>query len=103
MFALGDVSTLTPKMASRARLQAQLVADNIRALIDGGQLQTQEPSPDAILVTFDHDGGAAQLPGKDEIAGAETAAQLKSRDMMLDRYAEMFRIPPLTEQSKKVR
>ena len=102
VFALGDVSTLTPKMAGRARRQAQLVADNIRALIDGGQLQTHEPSPDVILVTFGPDGGAAQLPGQDEIAGAETAAQFKSRDMMIDRYADMFRIPPPTEQSKKV-
>ena len=36
VFALGDVSTLTPKMAGRAGLQAHLVADNIHALIDGG-------------------------------------------------------------------
>jgi apoptosis-inducing factor 2 len=102
VFALGDVSTLTPKMAGRARRQAELVAENIRALIEGGQLQTHEPSPDVILVTFGPDGGAAQLPGQDEIAGAETAAQFKSRDMMVDRYADMFRIPPPTEQSKKV-
>lgn len=102
VFALGDVSTLTPKMAGRARRQAELVAENIRALIEGGQLQTHEPSPDVILVTFGPDGGAAQLPGQDEIAGAETAAQFKSRDMMVDRYADMFRIPAPTEQSKKV-
>jgi NADH dehydrogenase FAD-containing subunit len=102
VFALGDVSTLTPKMAGRARRQAQLVAENIRALIDGGQLKTHEPSPDAILVTFGPDEGAAQLPGQDEIAGAETAAQLKSRDMMVDRYADMFGITPLTEHSRKV-
>lgn len=102
VFALGDVSTLTPKMAGRARRQAELVAENIRALIEGGQLQTHEPSPDVILVTFGPDGGAAQLPGQDEIAGAETAAQFKSRDMMVYRYADMFRIPPPTEQSKKV-
>jgi NADH dehydrogenase FAD-containing subunit len=100
VFALGDVSTLTPKMAGRAGRQAQLVADNICVLIDGGQLQTHEPSSDAILVTFGPDGGAAQLPGQDEIAGAETAAQLKSRDMMVDRFAAMFYIPP-TEQSEK--
>jgi apoptosis-inducing factor 2 len=102
VFALGDVSTLTPKMAGRAGRQAQLVANNIHALIDGGQLQTHESSPDAILVTFGPDGGAAQLPGQDEIAGAETAAQLKSRDMMVDRFADMFRTPPTSEQSKKV-
>jgi NADH dehydrogenase FAD-containing subunit len=102
VFALGDVSTLTPKMAGRARRQAQLVADNIRALVEGGQLQTHEPSPDVILVTFGPDGGAAQLPGQDEIAEAETAAQFKSRDMMVDRYVDMFRIPAPTEQSKKV-
>jgi hypothetical protein len=65
-------------MAGRARCQAQLVADNIRALIDGGQLQEHEPSPEAILVTFGPDGGAAQLPGQDEIAGAKTAANSKA-------------------------
>ena len=59
MFALGDVSTLTPRMAGRARRQAQLVADNIRALIDGGLLQKHEPTPEAILVTFGPDGGSA--------------------------------------------
>jgi apoptosis-inducing factor 2 len=90
-------------MAGRAGRQAQLVANNIHALIDGGQLQTHEPSaPDAILVTFGPDGGAAQLPSQDEIAGAETAAQLKSRDMMVDRFADMFCTSSPSEQSKKV-
>jgi hypothetical protein len=64
-------------------------------------LKTHEPSPDAILVTFGPDGGAAQLPGQEEIAGAETAAQLKSRDMMVARYADMFCIPPWPEQSRR--
>jgi len=92
VFALGDVSTLTPKRAGAARREAELVAQNIRALVEGGRLKTHEPAPDAILVTFGPDGGAAQLPGRDGIVGAETAAQLKSRDMMVDRYADLFRI-----------
>ncbi len=39
VFALGDVSTLSPKMAGYAGRQAQLVASNIRALIDGEALE----------------------------------------------------------------
>ncbi|MGA2321651.1 MAG: FAD-dependent oxidoreductase [Solirubrobacteraceae bacterium] len=97
VFALGDVSTLSPKMAGYAGVQAQLVASNIRALIDGGDLEQCESSPDVILVTFGPEGGAAQLRDQDEIAGAETAAQYKSRDMMVDRFRAMFDIVPSSD------
>jgi apoptosis-inducing factor 2 len=49
VFALGDVSTLTPKMAGAGRREAQLAAENIRALIEGGRLKTHEPAPDVSL------------------------------------------------------
>ena len=100
VFALGDVSTLNPKMAGAAGRQAQLVANNIRALIDGGELNEYESMLDVILVTVGPEGGAAQLPGQDEIAGAETAAQYKSRDMMVERFGAMFdAAPPSTPTS----
>jgi NADH dehydrogenase FAD-containing subunit len=89
-FALGDVSTMQPKMAGAAGRQAALVADNIRALLDGLELKQVESRPDVILVTVGPDGGAAQLPDQDEIAGAEVAAELKSRDLMVERFAKLF-------------
>jgi NADH dehydrogenase FAD-containing subunit len=90
VFALGDVSTNLPKMAGAAGRQALVVANNIQALIDSGELTEHESSPEAILVTFGPEGGAAQLPGSEEISGADVAAQYKSRDMMVDRYADIF-------------
>jgi hypothetical protein len=35
-------------------------------------------------------GGAGQFPGQDEIVGPETIAELKGRDLMVDRYGEFF-------------
>src|SRR5664280_1269299 len=97
VFALGDVSTLNPKMAGYAGVQAQLVASNIRALIDGEELEQSEPMGEVILVTVGPEGGAAQLPDRDDIAGPETAAQYKSRDMMVDRFRAMFDAAPSSE------
>jgi NADH dehydrogenase FAD-containing subunit len=90
VFAFGDVSTMLPKMAGAAGRQAALVADNIRALLDGQELKQVESRPDVILVTVGPDGGAAQLPDQDEIAGAEVAAELKSRDLMVERFGKLF-------------
>jgi apoptosis-inducing factor 2 len=97
VFALGDVSTLSPKMAGYAGRQAQLVASNIRALIDGEALKQCESMPDVILVTVGPEGGAAQLPGQDDIVGADVATQHKSRDMMVDRFRAMFDAAPSSE------
>ena len=90
VFALGDVSTNFPKIAAAARVQAELVAGNIQAVIDGGKLAQYESRPEAILLTYGPTGGAAQLPGQDDIAGPDVAAQYKSRDMMVDRYREIL-------------
>ena len=50
--------------------------------------------PDVILVTVGPQGGAAQLPGQDDIAGADVAAEYKSRDLMVERFGAMFERTP---------
>lgn len=91
VFALGDVSTIDSKMAGRAQKQAEVVAANIRTLIGGeSALSSYTPFPPLILVPFGPNGGASQLPGSDEIAGAETTAGIKGQGLFTDRYVEMF-------------
>ena len=90
VFALGDVSSIDIKMAGRAARQAERVAANIQALIDGTPLQDYEPLPPVIVIPLGPEGGAAQLPGQDEIGGAETASALKGADLFVHRYREMF-------------
>jgi len=36
------------------------------------------------------DGGAGQLAGRDDLLPAETVAELKGRDMMVGRFAELL-------------
>jgi NADH dehydrogenase FAD-containing subunit len=102
VFAIGDVSTNLPKMAAAAGRQAQTVAHNIQVLIEGGELTGQESMPDVILVTFGPDGGAAQLPGQDEIAGADIAAKYKSQNMMVERYRDIFGLAPVADDAAAV-
>jgi len=91
VFAVGDVSTADHKMAGIARRQAQVIADNIRALISGdGDLRPHEPSPPGIIVPIGPQGGSGQLPDSDDLVAAEFVAQAKGRDMMVDRYAGLF-------------
>jgi len=35
-------------------------------------------------------GGAGQLPGQNQVVGSETIAELKGRDLMVDRFSELF-------------
>jgi NADH dehydrogenase FAD-containing subunit len=91
VFAIGDVNTADHKMAGIASRQAQLVAANIRALITGeGDLAAWEPTPPAIIVPIGPEGGSGQFPGRDELVTPEAAADLKGRDMMVGRYADLF-------------
>jgi apoptosis-inducing factor 2 len=92
VFALGDVSAADPnKGAGVAGRQAQVVAGNIRALITGdGELARYEPSPPSIIIPVGPDGGAGQRHGSEDLVPAEVVAQLKGRDMMVDRFAEML-------------
>jgi apoptosis-inducing factor 2 len=89
VFALGDVAAADLKTAGRAGRQADLVAANIRALIEDRELAVYEPSPPAIVIPLGPTGGASQLP-QDEIAGAETTASIKGAHMFVDIYREQF-------------
>jgi len=91
VFALGDLSTADAKMAGFAGRQAAIVADNINALAQGKtDLAEYQSMGVAIAVPIGPTGGAGQFPGQDDIVGSETIAELKGRDLMVDRYGEFF-------------
>ncbi|HXP18493.1 MAG TPA: FAD-dependent oxidoreductase [Streptosporangiaceae bacterium] len=90
VFAVGDVAAADRKMAGIAARQAQRAADNIRAMITGdGELVAYQPSPPVIIVPIGPEGGSGQLPDG-ELAAPEFVAQVKGRDMMVDRYAQLL-------------
>jgi NADH dehydrogenase FAD-containing subunit len=91
VFAIGDVSTADAKMAGFAARQATTVAENIAALTRGGSdLSKYESMGVAIAVPIGPTGGAGQFPGQDEIVGSEIIAEVKGRDLMVDRFSELF-------------
>jgi NADH dehydrogenase FAD-containing subunit len=91
VFALGDLSTADAKMAGFASREAAIVADNINALAQGrSDLADYRSMGAGIIVPIGPTGGAGQFPGQDELLGRETVAQLKGRDLMVDRFAELF-------------
>jgi apoptosis-inducing factor 2 len=97
VFALGDVSTADSKMAGLAGRQAVVVADNIKALAEGRSDLTDYKSWGvAIAVPIGPDGGAGQFPGQVDIAGRETIAAMKGREMGVARLRERFGLAPAT-------
>jgi apoptosis-inducing factor 2 len=98
VFALGDVAAADLKTAGRAGRQADVVVANIRALSEGGELQSYEPSPPAIVMPLGPSGGASELPGQDEIAGAEKTAAIKGEHMFVDNYRERFGLATLVPE-----
>ncbi|MGI5213429.1 NAD(P)/FAD-dependent oxidoreductase [Plantactinospora sp. CA-290183] len=81
IFAIGDI-TATPeaKQASAAMAHADVVADNIRALINGGETRTPyEPGPPGIVLPLGPNGGATYAPGWQNHVDADTAAQIARR------------------------
>ena len=63
---------------------------NISALVKGSDLQAYEPRHPAIVIPLGPNGGASELPGQDEIAGADTTASIKGTHMFVERYRELF-------------
>jgi apoptosis-inducing factor 2 len=95
VFAIGDAADVDAKMAGRAGRQAHLVADNIRKLVAGERdLAHYEPIPPAIVLPIGPEGGSGQLPGTDELMATELVAQIKGRDLMVGRYAEILGVAP---------
>jgi apoptosis-inducing factor 2 len=92
VFALGDVSTADQnKGAGAASRQASVVVSNIRALITGGGgLASYQPPAAGIIVPIGPEGGAGQRADSDDLVPAEVVAQLKGRDMMVGRFAELL-------------
>jgi apoptosis-inducing factor 2 len=91
VFAVGDISTADAKMAGFAGRQAATVAANINALAHGrSDLAHYESMGVAIAVPIGPTGGAGQFPGQDEVVGRETIAEVKGRELMVDRYSEFF-------------
>lgn len=94
VFALGDVATADHPMAGAAGRQAAIVAGNIRAFITGqGELAEYQAPPPGIVVPLGPAGGAGQRGGQDELLPPEVVAELKGRDMMVDRYIELLGVP----------
>ena len=91
VFAVGDISTADAKMAAFAGRQAATVVENITALAEGkSDLADYESMGPGIGVTIGSTGGAGQFPGQDDIVGREVIAEAKGRDMMVNRFGELF-------------
>lgn len=93
VFALGDVADADRDMAGIAGIQAGVVAGNVRRLIDGStELERYEKFPPLIVIPLGPEGGASALP--DGPADAKATADIKGRDMLIDRYASLFDAAP---------
>jgi apoptosis-inducing factor 2 len=100
VFVVGDVGASDHKMAGIASRQAQVVADNIRALITGsGDLRPHEPTAPAIMVPIGPEGGSGQRAGQHDLVPADIVAEAKGRDMMVDRYAGLLGVALPGEES----
>ncbi|MFE4758199.1 FAD-dependent oxidoreductase [Streptomyces mirabilis] len=93
VFALGDITDVAePKQASAASRHVEVVAGNIKALIEGGsELAAYQPGPAAIILPLGPAGGAAQLPGMG-IAGPDITSQYKGADLLTGRLGQLFGI-----------
>jgi apoptosis-inducing factor 2 len=88
------VATADHPMAGAAARQAAVVAANIRAFITGqGELAEYEAPPPGIVVPLGPRRGAGQRGGQDELLAAEVVADLKGRDLMVDRYIDLLGAP----------
>jgi len=90
IFAVGDINnTAYPKMAFRAIREADVAANNVRALAELGKarLKTHSPGKPAIVLTVCRYGGLVQLPNG-LVLGDFFARKLKSKDLMLPRIAK---------------
>lgn len=94
VYAIGDVADADAKKAAAAARQAEVAVANIKAQIEGtGELVRYTIGPVALLVPLGPTGGAAQLPGQPEIQTQEFVSNIKGRDMLVGRYAELLNRP----------
>jgi apoptosis-inducing factor 2 len=79
VFAVGDVTAVPEmKMGRLAQKHAEVVAANIRTLIEGrGELVAYEPEPDAIVLPLGPAGGVSYAPDAG-VLGAAVTSQIKA-------------------------
>lgn len=95
VFAIGDItSTAAPDTAVIAIEQGELVAENIRKLINGdGDLKPYVPSQPFFLVPLGPKGGMSYSPDGG-LLDAATTSLYKGTDLLIPKYAEIFNQPP---------
>jgi NADH dehydrogenase FAD-containing subunit len=89
VFAIGDITDVREtKRASAARAHAEVVATNIRDLIEGrAPSAAYTPAPERIVLPLGPDGGASQLSdatGLRTVRGPAETSALKGVDLMSD-------------------
>ena len=94
IFAFGDLADADRDMAGIATRQAEVVATNVRALIEGSdELMSWAPFPPLIAVPLGPEGGAGYVG--DGLADSATIAEVKGKHMLLDTYAALFDAVPV--------
>jgi NADH dehydrogenase FAD-containing subunit len=101
VFAIGDITDIPEtKRASAARAHAGVVAQNIRALIEGRPVTaTYAPAPELIVLPLGPDGGASQLvdeTGRRVVRGPRETSALKGADLLSGPMVALFGRDPVT-------
>ncbi|QUG99768.1 FAD-dependent oxidoreductase [Saccharopolyspora erythraea] len=92
VFAIGDITALPEaKMAKSAGDHADVVAANIRALINGGgePLTTYEPAPPMIALPLGPKGGVSYTADTG-VLGPDVTSEIKGADLRAGHYAELL-------------
>ncbi|HWE89864.1 MAG TPA: FAD-dependent oxidoreductase [Pseudonocardiaceae bacterium] len=95
VFAIGDVTAIPEtKLAKAAGEHAEVVATNIRTLIEGGdELATYRPGPPGIALPLGPTGGASYRADLG-VLGPEQTSRLKGANLRADSYAEQLGVVP---------
>lgn len=95
VFAIGDIADADRNMAATAKMQADLLAANLRARITGeGEAASYQKLPPVVVIPLGPEGGAGQLPGIDGVAGPDVVSQVKGRSLLMESYADLFNVEP---------
>jgi NADH dehydrogenase FAD-containing subunit len=102
VFAIGDITAIPEmKMARLAQKHADVVAANIRCLIDGrDDMITYQPEADAIVLPLGPNGGVSYAP-EVGILGAGPTSDIKGT-FFIDTYLELLGVPVASSQFASV-
>jgi apoptosis-inducing factor 2 len=93
VFAIGDLTAIPEmKMGRLAQKHAEVVAVNIRRLIDGhDDMVAYQPEPDAIVLTLGPNGGVSYAP-EVGVLGPGATSEIKGT-FFIDTYLELLGVP----------